>query len=38
VTDFIGGEYSIYVREILATNGSIHPEMMDVLSLGRQNK
>ncbi len=38
VTDFTGGEYSIYKREILATNGSIHPEMIDVLSLGRQNK
>lgn len=35
VTDFIGGEYSIYVREILASNSSIHSEMIDVLSLGR---
>ena len=35
ITLFNGSEYSIYVKEILASNGSIHPEMMDVLSLGR---
>jgi len=35
VTNFGGGEYSIYVKEILASNNSIHGEMIDVLSLGR---
>ncbi len=35
VTDFTGDEYSIYVREILASNSGIHSEMMDVLSKNR---
>ncbi|HVY56093.1 MAG TPA: inositol monophosphatase family protein, partial [Thermodesulfobacteriota bacterium] len=35
VTDFADADYSIYVKEILASNGSIHSEMMDVLTLGR---
>lgn len=33
VTDFSGGEYSIYVKEILASNAGIHGEMINVLSL-----
>ncbi len=35
VTNFTGDEYSIYVREILASNSGIHSEMMDVLSKNR---
>lgn len=35
VTSFNGSDYSIYVKEILASNNSIHSEMIDVLSLGR---
>lgn len=31
VTDFDGKEYSIYGKEILATNGQIHDEMMRVI-------
>jgi myo-inositol-1(or 4)-monophosphatase len=34
VTDFAGDEYSIYVKEMLASNSGIHSEMIDVLSLG----
>lgn len=36
ITDFNGREFSIYSEELLATNGIIHKEMLDVLSLGRQ--
>lgn len=32
VTTFSGGAYSIYLREILASNGRIHAEMVDVLN------
>jgi myo-inositol-1(or 4)-monophosphatase len=36
ITDFRGGPFSIYMKEILATNGKIHGEMMKVLAgLGR---
>ncbi len=31
VTDFFGKEYSIYNKQILATNGLIHGEMIEVL-------
>jgi myo-inositol-1(or 4)-monophosphatase len=36
ITDFNGREFSIYSEELLATNGIIHKEMLDILSLGRQ--
>jgi myo-inositol-1(or 4)-monophosphatase len=32
ITDFEGGKYSIYKDEILATNGKIHKEMINILS------
>jgi len=32
VTDFSGGPFNIYLKEILATNGNIHQEMIDVLT------
>ncbi|OGE20203.1 MAG: inositol monophosphatase [Candidatus Dadabacteria bacterium RIFCSPHIGHO2_12_FULL_53_21] len=35
VTNFTGDEYSIYVKEILASNNGIHSEMIDVLSMNR---
>jgi myo-inositol-1(or 4)-monophosphatase len=31
ITDFRGGPYSIYMKEILASNGHIHDAMLDVL-------
>ncbi len=34
VTDFSGGPFSIYMKEILATNGKIHQEMIEVLKTG----
>lgn len=34
VTDFSGGRFSIYSKEILATNGKIHKEMIDILHKG----
>jgi myo-inositol-1(or 4)-monophosphatase len=37
ITDFRGNPYSIYMKEILASNGLIHDAMLDVLrSLSRQ--
>lgn len=33
LTDFTGNKYSIYNKQILATNGKIHDEMLDVLAL-----
>jgi myo-inositol-1(or 4)-monophosphatase len=36
VTDFSGGKYSIHGKDILATNGKIHKEMMEVLQLGKK--
>lgn len=33
VTGFSGNEYSIYVKEILTSNGNIHGEMIRILSL-----
>jgi myo-inositol-1(or 4)-monophosphatase len=36
VTDFSGGKYSIYGKDILATNGKIHKKMMEVLKLGKK--
>jgi len=35
VTDFRGGKFSIYKKEILATNGKIHSEMLEILKLGK---
>lgn len=35
VTDFSGGRFNIYMKEILASNGKIHQQMMDVLKLGQ---
>jgi myo-inositol-1(or 4)-monophosphatase len=32
VTDFSGGEFSIYNREVLATNGLVHQQMADSLA------
>jgi myo-inositol-1(or 4)-monophosphatase len=32
VTDFKGGPFSIYTKQILATNGKIHDEMLGVLA------
>ena len=36
VTDFAGGPFSIYSKEILASNGKIHQEMADILVLGKR--
>jgi myo-inositol-1(or 4)-monophosphatase len=33
VTDFLGGPFNIYLKEILGSNGRIHQQMMDVLRL-----
>lgn len=33
ITDFTGGNFSNYVKEILTSNGRIHGEMIDVLSI-----
>jgi myo-inositol-1(or 4)-monophosphatase len=33
VTDFEGGEFALQAPGILATNGRIHPEMLDVLGM-----
>jgi myo-inositol-1(or 4)-monophosphatase len=35
VTDFEGGKYSIYGKHLLATNGKIHKQMIEVLKLGK---
>jgi myo-inositol-1(or 4)-monophosphatase len=32
VTDFKGGPFSVYLKEILATNGKIHDEMIEILA------
>lgn len=32
VSDFKGGKYSVYGKQILATNGLIHDQMLDVIS------
>ncbi len=34
VTDFSGGAFKIYLKEILASNGKIHQQMIDVLKIG----
>ena len=31
ITDFSGGEYSIYGTELLASNGHIHDQMIKIL-------
>jgi myo-inositol-1(or 4)-monophosphatase len=33
ITDFLGGPFNIYSKEILASNGKIHQEMIEVLKL-----
>lgn len=32
VSNFRGGKYSIYMKEILASNGSVHKSMMEIIS------
>jgi myo-inositol-1(or 4)-monophosphatase len=32
VTDFNGDKFSVYQHRILATNGKIHDEMLDVIN------
>jgi myo-inositol-1(or 4)-monophosphatase len=32
VTDFKGGKYSVYNKEILATNGKVHKDMLDIIA------
>jgi myo-inositol-1(or 4)-monophosphatase len=34
VTDFAGGESTIYKKHVLATNGAIHDAMLNVLARG----
>lgn len=36
VTDFSGKRFSIYQKNILATNGKIHTQMMNVLKMGKK--
>ena len=36
LTDFTGNKYSIYNKQILATNGKIHDEMLEVLAKAYQ--
>lgn len=33
VSDFLGGPFNIYLKEILASNGKIHQQMIEVLKL-----
>jgi len=35
VTDFAGKTFSIYSKEVIASNGRIHDEMAKVLQAGR---
>jgi myo-inositol-1(or 4)-monophosphatase len=35
VTNFAGGDFDLYDKEILATNGRIHGEMVDALGKAR---
>jgi len=37
VTDFEGMDFSVYKKEILATNGSIHHQMLDVIQKVKRN-
>ncbi len=36
VTNFSGNKFSIYAKDILATNGKIHKQMIEVLKKGRK--
>ena len=38
LTDFAGNPFSIYKPEVLATNGLVHEQMMEVLDLTRMDK
>jgi len=38
VTDFRNGPFSIYAKEILASNGRIHREMVEILALPRSTE
>jgi myo-inositol-1(or 4)-monophosphatase len=38
VTDFRGRPYNIYLKEILATNGKIHSEMIEILGLSKRKE
>ncbi|MCK4385691.1 MAG: inositol monophosphatase [candidate division Zixibacteria bacterium] len=33
VTDFLGGQFNIYLKEILGSNGKIHQQMIEILKL-----
>jgi fructose-1,6-bisphosphatase/inositol monophosphatase family enzyme len=35
MTDFSGGPYSIYQKQMLASNGRIHDEMLEVIRKSR---
>jgi myo-inositol-1(or 4)-monophosphatase len=37
VTDFSGEPFNIYLKELLATNGKIHQQMIDILKCNRHN-
>ncbi len=36
VTDFSGGEFSIYKPEIIASNGLIHNRMVEIIAMGKK--
>ena len=36
ITDFSGGEFSIYKPEVVASNGEIHPEMLSLIEQTRK--
>ena len=36
VTDFSGGEFSIYKPEIIASNGLIHDRMVEIIAMGKR--
>lgn len=38
ITDFSGGEYSIYGKELLASNGLIHDNMISVLGINAKKR
>jgi len=38
VSDFVGGQFSNYKPETLASNGVIHPQMMDVLAIAKPGR
>jgi len=36
VTDITGGPFSVYSKEVLATNGKIHSQMAEILKKGKR--